>query len=77
MYYITKLATSQSQKPQSPQTPKCKEMYPVDERMWTIIIPHKQNIVARYLSEFTALYGPCEQINTFPSTHTSQSSLHI
>ncbi len=24
---------------------------------------------ARSLSEFTALWGPCEQINTFPSTH--------
>jgi hypothetical protein len=67
MQYISKLATSQSKKPRSP-FPKYEVMYPVDAHMQTVKISSVQKIV-RYMSEFTALYGPCEQINTFPSTH--------
>ncbi len=51
MQYISKLAMSQSQKPQSPLPQKYKVMYPVDARVQTVKIPPEHKKVLQSLCQ--------------------------
>ncbi len=49
-------------------------MYPEDTSVRSVkFSPAHKNSVARSLSKFTALYGSCEQINTFSQKSRSSS----